>query len=95
MLITFAGLAIVAATRVIDTNTDSIYYNDDDDDYYEEEDTPYVFPFLIFLVLLASLCCTVGSLLCDIPTLIAHFVTNKVMNNVTFRNLVCSVHRHS
>ena len=91
MLITFAGLAIVSMTRV-DTDSDSIYYNDDDYDY---EDTPYVLPALIFVVLLASLCCTVGSLLCDIPTLIAQFVTNKVMNSVIFRTLVCSVHRHS
>ena len=88
VLIAYGGVAIATMTRLDTDPTDSVYY-----EYDYEEDTPYVYPFLILVVLIASLCCTVGSLLCDIPVLIIQFTTtNKVMNSVTFRTLVCSIH---
>ena len=86
ILITYTGLAIAVMARVNTREVISEYYDDYDED---EENTPFILPFLIILTLAASLCCTVGSLLCDIPVMIAHFITNKVMNSVIFRSLVC------
>ena len=75
--------------RVSTTEDDNIYYNRGDD--YYDESTGNVLPALIFIILLASLICTIASLLCDIPVLIAHFISSKVMNSAGFRALVGSV----
>ena len=80
--------------RVSTTKDDNIYYNrgDESDDYYYTDDarTGTNFPLtgFIFTVLLASLMCTIAALLCDITVLIAHFISSKVMNSVSFRALV-------
>ena len=87
VLITYAGLTIASMARVTTTENDSVYYHDD----YEESTDPNLVPTFTFIVLLASLCCTVGVLLCDIPTVIAQFISTKVMNSVAFRTLVSSV----
>ena len=85
ILIIYAGLAIAVMARVNTREARSEYYDDYDED---EENTPYVLAFSMIVILAVSMCCTVGSLLCDIPVMIAHFVTNKVMNNYIFRSLV-------
>ena len=86
VLITYAGLTIASMARVTTTENDSVYYHND----YDESTDPIV-PAFTFIVLLASLCCTIGALLCDIPTVIAQFISTKVMNSAVFRTLVSSV----
>ena len=89
ILITYAGLTIAAMARVTTSQEDSVYYNHNDD-YYYETTGPNFLPVFIFVIFFASLCCTVGALLCDIPVMIAHFITNQVVNSVVFQTLVCS-----
>ena len=61
------------------------------DEEYEDERASVDFArFFIIFVLICSLCCTVGAMICDAPCLIGHFITNKVINNQAFRALVCS-----
>ena len=88
ILITYAGLAIAT----ID-NRDSLpdLPEDDNNEQYDYEDdrSAVIFErFLIIFVLSCSLLCTVGALICDLPCLVGHFVTNKVMNHSIFRVLV-------
>ena len=85
ILMTYAGLAIAT----ID-NPDSLpeeYTDDDYDDDYERTGPTFDRFFIIF-VLSCSLLCTFGALICDLPCLIGHFITNRVMNHPVFRVLV-------
>ena len=87
ILITYAGLAIAT----ID-NRDSLFDSPEDDneqeDYEDDELTIIVEHILIIFVLSCSLLCTFGALICDLPCLVGHFVTNKVMNHPVFRVMV-------
>jgi len=62
-------------------DNDNIYDDDDEDDA-----SPV--PGILFIIFSASLFCTIGSLLCDIPLIIAQFISTKVMNNHVLRALV-------
>ena len=90
ILIMYALSTIAVMVRVNTKDTISQYY-DDNDDYDDYERTFNILPVLITIMLVISLSCTVGALLCDIPAMIAHFITKKVMNSVIFRTLVCSI----
>jgi len=79
ILITYAGLTIASIARI---DNDNIY---DDDD---EEDDDTIIPAFLILIFYASLFCTIGSLLWDIPLIIAQFISTKVMNNSVLRSLV-------
>ena len=88
-MITYAGLAIATAS-----NRDSLpdYPEETTDGYdeeYEDERAAIAFErFFIIFVLVCSLCCTFGAMICDLPCLIGHWMTNKVMNHQAFRALV-------
>lgn len=86
ILITYAGLTIASMARVTTSEEDSVYYEPSD-----EEESLDPTPVFMFIVFFASLACTVGALFCDIPIMIAQFVSSKVMNHVIFRALVCIV----
>jgi len=72
--------------------TNNNVYDDDDDDYDPDcpdcDDTINPIPGLMVIIFSASLCCTVGSLLYDIPLIIMQFISTKVISNNTFRALV-------
>ena len=77
--------------RVSSGNIESSYPDDDDDYDYDNEarDSGLLFlSFYLTMIFTASLCCTIGALLCDIPVIIIQFVSTKVMNHIAFRTLV-------
>ena len=90
ILITYVGLAIAVVARTSSREVVYEYYDYDDDDYYDEN-IPFLLPLIIIVILAVSTCCTIGALLCDIPVMIAHFITNKVLSSIIFRILVCSI----
>ena len=86
---TYAGLAIATIDNpdfLPEDNTD----DDDYDDDYDRTGANFDRFFIIF-VLSCSLLCTFGALICDLPCLIGHFITNRVMNHPVFRVLVSYV----
>jgi len=84
ILIIYAGLTIASMARVTNDNVYDDYYDPDCPDCDNAND-PRPAMFIIFF---ASLFCTVGSLLCGIPLIIAQFISTKVINNNTFQALV-------
>ena len=86
ILIIYVASTIAVVARINTTDAINEYY-DYNDDYYEK--TSNILIYYIMIMLAVSMCCTIGALLCDIPVMIAHFVTNKVMNSLIFRTLVC------
>ena len=84
-------VASTIALMVNISSTDAIsQYEDNDYDDYEETSS-YVLIALINIMLFASLSCTALALLCDIPVVVAHCITDRVMNSNAFRILVCSI----
>ena len=83
----FAGVTIASLVRVSPDNIESSYPDDDDYDY--DGNSAYSFRSFILTFFVISLCCTIGSLLCDIPVIIIQFMSTKVMNHIAFRILVC------
>ena len=81
-------VASTIALMVNISSTDAIsQYEDNDHDDYEETSS-HVMIAVLYILLIASLSCTVLALLCDIPVLVAHCITDRVMNSDAFRFLV-------
>ena len=88
ILITYAGLAIATIDNR-DSLPDLPEDENEQDNEYEDSRSAVIFErFLIIFVLSCSLLCTFGALICDLPCLVGHFITNKVMNHSVFRVLV-------
>ena len=89
-MMTYAGLAIATTDNRHSLPDYPKQTTEGYDEEYEDERASVDFNrFLIIFVLGSSLCCTFGVMICDLPCLIGHLVTNKLMNNPVFRALVC------
>lgn len=89
-MIIYAGLAIATTDNRHSLPDYPEQTTEGYDEEYEDERASVDFNrFLIIFVLASSLCCTFGVMICDLPCLIGHLVTNKLMNNPVFRALVC------
>ena len=87
---TYAGLAIATTDNRHSLPDYPNKTTEGYDEEYEDERASVDFNrFLIVFVLACSLCCTFGVMICDLPCLIGHLVTSKLMNNPVFRALVC------
>ena len=90
ILIMCVASTIALMVNISSTDAISQYEDNDYDDY--EETSSYVLIAFINIMLIASLSCTVLALLCDIPVVVAHCITDRVMNsNNAFRIFVCSI----
>ena len=93
ILITFAGLTITSLTKISFNEEENVYNTHNNSDNYDYETFNFnASLFLLFLTFCATLCCIIGSLLCDIPVIILQFVlSTKIVNQIVFRVLVSIV----
>ena len=89
-LIIYGGVTIGAMARVTTSFATNVYYTDYS---YGDATGPYLITPILFIIFSVSLFYIVTSLLCDIPLMIAHFITSKVMSHPAFRTLVSYSYR--